>query len=53
MFNCVMGLQEGAQADGHYGCINADDMGMGKSLMSVTTVWTLLTQAHRRLPLLS
>lgn len=46
MYECLTGEQPGAKCEDYTGCINADDMGMGKTLMSVTTVWTLLMQGR-------
>ncbi|CAL1708125.1 unnamed protein product [Somion occarium] len=39
MYECVMGLAHSGN-----GCILADEMGMGKTLQTVTLVWTLLTK---------
>lgn len=39
LFECCMGLRN---FNGN-GCILADDMGLGKSLMSITLLWTLLS----------
>eukprot|EP00820_Chromera_velia_P018062 Cvel_27209.t1-p1 / transcript=Cvel_27209.t1 / gene=Cvel_27209 / organism=Chromera_velia_CCMP2878 / gene_product=DNA repair and recombination protein RAD54, putative / transcript_product=DNA repair and recombination protein RAD54, putative / location=Cvel_scaffold3361:10087-17071(+) / protein_length=583 / sequence_SO=supercontig / SO=protein_coding / is_pseudo=false len=40
VFECLMGLKE----VGGNGCILADDMGLGKSLQSLSVMWTLLKQ---------
>ncbi|KAL5523808.1 hypothetical protein ACEPAG_7981 [Sanghuangporus baumii] len=40
MYECVMGLRK---HEGQ-GCILADEMGMGKTLQTITLVWTLLKQ---------
>ncbi|KAA1474331.1 hypothetical protein DENSPDRAFT_840910 [Dentipellis sp. KUC8613] len=40
MYDCVMGLR---RHEGQ-GCILADEMGMGKTLQTITLVWTLLKQ---------
>ncbi|KAI5123982.1 hypothetical protein M0805_006394 [Coniferiporia weirii] len=41
MYECVMGLRN---HEGQ-GCILADEMGMGKTLQTITLVWTLLKQS--------
>ncbi|EPT02698.1 hypothetical protein FOMPIDRAFT_1160247 [Fomitopsis schrenkii] len=40
LYECVMGLRK---HEGH-GCILADEMGMGKTLQTITLCWTLLKQ---------
>ncbi|VDC03609.1 unnamed protein product [Peniophora sp. CBMAI 1063] len=40
MYECVMGLRK---HEGQ-GCILADEMGMGKTLQTITLIWTLLKQ---------
>ncbi|KIJ39853.1 hypothetical protein M422DRAFT_780869 [Sphaerobolus stellatus SS14] len=41
MYECVMGMRK---HEGQ-GCILADEMGMGKTLQTVTLIWTLLKQS--------
>ncbi|KZS98403.1 hypothetical protein SISNIDRAFT_481148 [Sistotremastrum niveocremeum HHB9708] len=40
MYDCVMGFRK----HGGQGCILADEMGMGKTLQTITLIWTLLKQ---------
>ncbi|XP_065574814.1 DNA repair and recombination protein RAD54B-like isoform X2 [Artemia franciscana] len=40
MYECVMGFRDG----GSTGCILADSMGLGKTLQSITLIWTMLHQ---------
>ncbi|KAF8518738.1 SNF2 family N-terminal domain-containing protein [Gautieria morchelliformis] len=40
LYECVMGMRK---HEGH-GCILADEMGMGKTLQTISLVWTLLKQ---------
>lgn len=44
LFECTMGLR---RFDGN-GCILADDMGLGKTFMSITLLWTLMTQGFEK-----
>jgi len=44
LFECTMGLR---RFEGN-GCILADDMGLGKTFMSITLLWTLMTQGFEK-----